>query len=60
MLVSTHPVIAMLDHLFACGGKRVENVSFSPVGRTASDEIRQNMVACVMAGALANLAEAWG
>jgi len=50
----------MLDHLFACGGKRVENVSFSPVSRTASDEIRQNMVACVMAGALANLAEAWG
>jgi len=31
-----------------------------PVSRTASDEIRQNMMACVVAGALANLAEVWG
>jgi len=31
-----------------------------PVSRTASDESRQNMLACVVAGALANLAEVWG
>ncbi|MBB6112720.1 hypothetical protein [Mucilaginibacter lappiensis] len=31
-----------------------------PVSRTASAENRQNMMACVEAGALANLAEALG